>query len=85
MKYSVIVPVYNRPDEVEELLESLTLQGEPSFEVIIVEDGSKTPCRQVCERYKDRLDIHYYYKDNSGGAKPQLWCRKGTGRVSLDT
>ncbi len=66
MKYSVIVPVYNRPDEVDELLESLTSQSADSFEVIIVEDGSQVTCRHVCERYADRLDIHYFYKDNSG-------------------
>ena len=66
MRYSFIIPVYNRPDEVEELLESLTRQqGEP-FEVIIVEDGSSVPCREVCDRYADRLDIHYYDKPNSG-------------------
>ena len=66
MKYSFIVPVYNRPDEVEELLESLTHQQSRDFEVLIVEDGSANPCREVCERYAEKLDIHYYYKDNSG-------------------
>ena len=43
MKYSIIVPVFNRPDEVSELLESLTHQTVKDFEVIIVEDGSKIP------------------------------------------
>ncbi len=66
MKYSFIVPVYNRPDEVEELLESLTRQQSRDFEVIIVEDGSANPCREVCDKYAGKLDIHYYYKDNSG-------------------
>ena len=66
MKYSFIVPVYNRPDEVEELLESLTRQQSRDFEVLIVEDGSANPCREVCEKYAEKLDIHYYYKDNSG-------------------
>lgn len=66
MRYSIIVPVYNRPDEVDELLDSLTRQTFKDFEAVIVEDGSKTPCRQVCEKYSDRLDIHYHYKDNSG-------------------
>lgn len=66
MKYSIIVPVFNRPDEVDELLESLTHQSETSFEVVIVEDGSQNPCKEVCERYKDKMDIHYYYKENSG-------------------
>ena len=66
MKYSLIVPVFNRPDEVRELLESLTRQSMTDFEIIIVEDGSKTPCKDVCCQYEGSLDIHYYYKENSG-------------------
>ena len=66
MKYSIIVPVFNRPDEVDELLESLLSQEEKDFEVIIVEDGSKVPCKKVCDKYADRLDLYYYYKENSG-------------------
>ena len=66
MKYSIIVPVFNRPDEVDELLESLLSQEEKDFEVIIVEDGSKVPCKKVCDKYANRLDLHYYYKENSG-------------------
>ena len=66
MKYSIIVPVYNRPDEVDELLESLTKQTLKDFEVIIVEDGSIKPCKDVCEKYANILDLHYYAKENSG-------------------
>ena len=66
MKYSIIVPVYNRPDEVDELLGSLTRQTLKDFEVIIVEDGSATTCKDVCDKYAGTLDLHYYYKDNSG-------------------
>ena len=66
MKYSFIVPVYNRPDEVDELLESLCRQKLKDFEVIIVEDGSTTPCKDVCDKYAGILPLHYYNKDNSG-------------------
>ena len=66
MKYSIIVPVFNRPDEVDELLKSLTEQTLKDFEVIIVEDGSKISCKDVCDKYAGILDLHYYYKDNSG-------------------
>ena len=66
MKYSIIVPVYNRPDEVDELLDSLTRQQETDFEVIIVEDGSSVPCKDVCDKYTGKLNIHYYNKANSG-------------------
>lgn len=66
MRYSVIIPVYNRPDEVDELLYSLTTQSFHNFEVIVVEDGSSVPCKQVVDGYADKLDIHYYNKPNSG-------------------
>ena len=66
MKYSVIVPVYNRPDEVDELLESLSNQTQKDFEVIIVEDGSVKTCKDVCDKYADILVLHYYAKENSG-------------------
>lgn len=66
MKYSFIVPVYNRPDEVDELLASLLGQTLADFEVIVVEDGSSVPCKDVCDKYADRLDLHYFAKPNSG-------------------
>lgn len=66
MKYSFIIPVYNRPDEVDELLESLTHQHNRDFEVLIVEDGSQTPCEAVCQKYADRLSLRYFAKANSG-------------------
>lgn len=66
MKYSVIIPVFNRPDEVDELLESLAHQTLSNFDVVVVEDGSQNPCKEVCEKYNDRLAIHYYAKQNSG-------------------
>jgi glycosyltransferase involved in cell wall biosynthesis len=66
MKYSIIVPVYNRPDEVDELLESLSNQTIKDFEVIIVEDGSVKSCKDVCDKYADILALHYYAKENSG-------------------
>ena len=57
MRYSIIVPVFNRPDGVAELLESLCRQTMKDFEVIIVEDGSDIESRDVCQRFKNRLDI----------------------------
>ena len=66
MDYSIIVPVFNRPDEVRELLDSLTKQTLKDFEVIIVEDGSTITCKDVCDQFADILALHYYYKDNSG-------------------
>ena len=65
-RFSIIIPVYNRPDEVAELLDSLTKQTDKGFEVLIIEDGSAVPCKEVCEQYSDKLDLHYYFKPNSG-------------------
>ena len=62
MKYSIIVPVFNRPEEVDELLVSLTQQTLNDFEVIIVEDGSQQPCKEVCEKYGDRISLQYFMK-----------------------
>jgi len=66
MFFSVIIPVYNRPQEVEELLESLAQQSYKNFETLIIEDGSDEKCEHVVEEYSDRLDISYYFKENSG-------------------
>lgn len=66
MLFSVIVPVFNRPDEIEELLESLCEQTYSIFEVIIVEDGSEIRCDERVDQYRGRLDISYYYKENNG-------------------
>ena len=67
MKYSVIIPVYNRPDEVAELLDSLLAQTAGNFETVIVEDGSTVPCREQVEAARAAgLDVKYYAKDNEG-------------------
>lgn len=66
LRFSVIVPVYNRPDEVEELLESLATQTDKDFEVLIIEDGSTIPCEEVCKQYESKLNLKYYSKPNSG-------------------
>lgn len=65
-KYSIIVPVYNRPAEVADLLESLAGQTARNFEVILVEDGSTVPCREIAERYSGKLDLKYLFKENEG-------------------
>lgn len=65
-KYSIVVAIYNRPDEVDELLHSLCKQRVNNFEVIIVEDGSVQDCKDVIAQYKDKLNIHYRFKKNTG-------------------
>lgn len=66
MFYSVIVPVYNRPDEIQELLESLTRQTFTNFEVLIIEDGSTRPCKEIVASFSNTLNVTYYHKENSG-------------------
>ncbi len=64
--FSVIVPVYNRRDEVEDLLRSLTRQTDKNFEIILVEDGSTERCEDIALRYSSELDLRYFYKANEG-------------------
>ena len=64
-RFSVIVPVYNRIDEVEDLMGSLESQTCKDFEVVIVEDGSSLPCGDVVKRHAG-VRSKYYYKDNEG-------------------
>ena len=67
MLFSLIIPVYNRPEEVDELLESLSKSDyNEIFEIVIVEDGSTVRCQDVAQKYGVKLDISYYYKENSG-------------------
>lgn len=65
-KFSVIIPVYNRPAEVRDLLESLAAQTDKGFEAVIVEDGSTEPCADVVARYDDAVDVKYFAKHNEG-------------------
>ena len=65
-QFSVVIPVYNRPQEVKEILISLTAQSFKNFEVIIVEDGSSIRCEDVVDIFRDQLRISYFFKPNSG-------------------
>ncbi|MBP5481547.1 MAG: glycosyltransferase [Paludibacteraceae bacterium] len=66
MKFSVLVPVYNRPNELRELLESLSSQTFADFEVVVVDDGSTLRCEDVCASFSDKMALRYFYKENSG-------------------
>ncbi len=84
MKYSVIVPVYNRPDEVRELLESLLRTGFKDFETVLVEDGSTVRCDAVVADYSDRMDVKYFMKENGGpGPARNLGAEKAKGQILL--
>jgi glycosyltransferase involved in cell wall biosynthesis len=65
-RYSIIIPVYNRPQEVQELLQSLTAQSYKNFEVIVIEDGSTVTSETVAQQFKNELTIRYIFKVNSG-------------------
>lgn len=65
-KYSIIIPIYNRPDEAEELLASLAKQNYKNFDVLMIEDGSTEDCSEIIKNYAKDLDIKYHFKANSG-------------------
>jgi len=66
MFFSIIIPLYNRPQEIDELLYTLTLQSYQQFEVLVIEDGSQLHAKKIVEKYSDRLDIRYFFKENEG-------------------
>ena len=66
MFFSIIIPLYNRPQEIAELLNTLTEQTYTQFEVLVIEDGSENDAREIVEGYRDKLDITYYFKENEG-------------------
>lgn len=85
LSFSIIVPVYNRPREVEELLESLCQQDfSDDFEVLIIEDGSKQTCAVQVEKYQSKLNIKYFFKANSGaGLSRNFGMENATGNYFI--
>lgn len=69
LRISAIIAVYQRPDELTELLQSLATQSDPDFEVIVVDDGSPVHLESIVDKFNSKLNIHYFYKENSGPAK----------------
>src|SRR5471030_1066639 len=66
MFFSIIIHLYNRPQEIKELLETLTLQTYKQFEVLVIEDGSVDDAAEIVNDFTDKLDIKYYVKPNEG-------------------
>lgn len=85
LNFSIIIPVYNRPKEIDELLESLIKQDfADDFEVLIIEDGSLEKSDIVIEKYKDQLELKYFFKENSGaGASRNFGMQKATGNYFI--
>lgn len=85
IKLSLIVPVYNRPDEIDELLESLTKQDfEKDYEIVIIEDGSSESSEEIVKKYASELPISYYFKPNSGpGASRNYGMERAKGNYFI--
>lgn len=85
LTFSIIVPVYNRPQEIEDLLESLIKQDfKQNFEVLIIEDGSTDTCESIAEKYNDILSIQYFFKENSGpGASRNFGMHRAKGNYFI--
>jgi glycosyltransferase involved in cell wall biosynthesis len=66
MFFSIIIPLYNRPQEIDELLYTLTKQTYLQFEVLVIEDGSSNDAKHVVDKYANLLDLKYFVKPNSG-------------------
>ena len=89
LHYSFIIPVYNRPNEIKELLESfVNLVGDIALEVVIVEDGSSLTSKNVVKDYLNRLDLSYFFKENSGPGDSRnygMHSAKGNYYIILDS
>lgn len=85
LHFSIIIPVYNRPQEIDELLESLVKQTfTQDFEVLIIEDGSTNKSENVVEKYQEQLNVKYFFKENSGaGASRNFGMQKATGNYFI--
>ncbi len=85
LQFSIIIPVYNRPQEIDELLESLTKQSySKSFEVVIVEDGSENISKEIVENYSKELNVKYFLKNNTGaGASRNFGMQKASGNYFI--
>jgi glycosyltransferase involved in cell wall biosynthesis len=66
MFFSIIIPLYNRPDEIKELLETLAQQTYKQFEVLVIEDGSTNDAAEIVQGFSDKLDVKYFVKPNTG-------------------
>jgi len=83
-KYSIVVPVFNRPQELDDLLQSLTQQTFTNFEVLIVEDGSTVRSEKIFEKYSQQFHIQYFFKPNSGpGPSRNFGFEKATGEYFI--
>jgi len=85
LQFSIIIPVYNRPQEIEELLHSLTNQTySNNFEVVIIEDGSTLKAEEIALKYANSLTINYFFKENSGaGDSRNFGMQKATGNYFI--
>ena len=85
LQFSIIIPVYNRPNEIDELLHSLVLQSfQKEFEIVIIEDGSNQKSDLIIEKYQEKLSIKYFFKENSGaGASRNFGMQNATGNYFI--
>ena len=85
LNFSIIVPVYNRPNEIDALLESLTKQRfSGDFEILIIEDGSENAADNIVEKYQSQLNVNYFFKENSGaGASRNFGMQKALGNYFI--
>ena len=82
--FSIIIPVYNRPEEIHQLLNSIVNQTSKVDEVIIVEDGSTNTCNHIIIDFEDKLNIKYFYKENSGpGSSRNYGYEKAKGNYCI--
>ncbi|MBT4868503.1 MAG: glycosyltransferase family 2 protein, partial [Polaribacter sp.] len=83
--FSIIIPVYNRPNEMDELLESLAMQNfVDQFEILVIEDGSTEKSDLIVKKYQQQLDVNYFFKEKSGaGASRNFGMKNASGNYFI--
>lgn len=67
MRFSIIVPIYNKECYVKECLESIRNQLFEDFECLMIDDGSTDSSSRICKEFSTDDDrFQYYYKENGG-------------------
>lgn len=83
IRFSIIVPVYNRPEEMDEFLQSLSRQTDRDFEVMVMEGRGERSCKEVCEKYSDSLNIRYYSSDTGRSERRNMGMKMASGNYFI--
>lgn len=78
--FSVVIPVYNRANLIEEALDSVLMQTEQDFEIVVVDDGSNDDPGKVVAAMNDPRIVFVRQENRGGGAARNTGIDRARGR-----